>query len=95
VLNLDDFEHAGGRRVIIRPVSQACRRRFPCRRRARPTTGNEGTAYAWIQLQLFALFGRFQPRKRLQRSLIPLGFVRPVTPKVAGPSRSRRFNLMT
>jgi hypothetical protein len=31
-------------------------------------------------LQLFALFGRLQPQKRLQLSLIPLNFVRPVTP---------------
>src|SRR5215471_16712819 len=38
------------------------------------------------EVQLFALFGRLQPLKRLQRSLIPLHFVRPVTPKIAGSS---------
>ena len=38
------------------------------------------------ELQLFALFGRLQPQKRLQPSLIPLDLVRPVTPKVAGSS---------
>src|SRR5262249_32492737 len=30
--------------------------------------------------------GRLQPQKNLQLSLIPLHFVRPVTPKVAGSS---------
>src|SRR5262245_43697647 len=41
----------------------------------------------WVcELQLFALFGRLQPHKNLQLSLIPLNFVRPVTPKVAGSS---------
>jgi hypothetical protein len=39
-----------------------------------------------FRLQLFALFGRFQPQKNLHLSLIPLNFVRPVTPKVAGSS---------
>jgi len=50
-----------------------------------------GRRLGW-ELQLFALFGWLQPQKRLQLSLIPLNFVRPVTPKVAGPSRSRHFN---
>src|SRR5262245_50625154 len=39
-----------------------------------------------LELQLFALLGRFQPQKNLQLSLIPLHFVRPVTPKIAGSS---------
>jgi hypothetical protein len=44
-----------------------------------------GVGWVW-ELQLFALFGRLQPQKRLQLSLIPLNGVRPVTPKVAGSS---------
>jgi hypothetical protein len=43
-----------------------------------------GHAYAEVELQLFAPLGRFQPQKNLQLPLIPLNFVRPVTPKVAG-----------
>src|SRR5262245_63912692 len=39
-----------------------------------------------LELQLFALLGQFQPQKNLQLSLIPLHFVRPVTPNVAGSS---------
>jgi hypothetical protein len=38
------------------------------------------------QLQLFAPLRWFQSQKNLQLSLIPLNFVRPVTPKVAGSS---------
>jgi hypothetical protein len=44
-----------------------------------------GRRLVW-ELQLFAPFRRFRSQKRLQRSLIPLNFVRPVTPKVAGSS---------
>jgi hypothetical protein len=44
-----------------------------------------GRRLGW-ELQLFAPLGRFQPQKNLQLSLIPLNFVRPVTPKVAGSS---------
>jgi hypothetical protein len=44
-----------------------------------------GVGWVW-ELQLSALFGRLQPQKNLQLSLIPLNFVRPVTPKVAGSS---------
>jgi hypothetical protein len=41
--------------------------------------------WAW-ELQLFAPFRRFRSQKKSQRSLIPLNFVRPVTPKVTGSS---------
>ena len=44
-----------------------------------------GRRLGW-ELQLFALFGWLQPQKNLQLSLIPLNFVPPVTPKVAGSS---------
>src|SRR5262245_57152940 len=44
-----------------------------------------GVGRGW-ELQLFALLWRFQPQRNLQLSLIPLNFVRPVTPKVAGSS---------
>ena len=47
--------------------------------------GALASAGCW-ELQLFALLGRLQPQKNLQLSLIPLNFVRPVTPKVAGLS---------
>jgi hypothetical protein len=50
-----------------------------------PLARGKGVGWVW-ELQLFALFGRLQPQKRLQRSLIPLSFVRPVTSKVAGSS---------
>jgi hypothetical protein len=46
---------------------------------------SQGVGRVW-ELQLFAPFGWFQPPKKLQPSLIPLNFVRPVTPKVAGSS---------
>jgi hypothetical protein len=38
------------------------------------------------RLQLFGPLRRFQSQKNLQLLLIPLNFVRPVTPKFAGSS---------
>jgi hypothetical protein len=55
-------------------------------RRDYGSSAGQGLAWRGNQLQLFSLFERFQPQKRLQPSLIRLNFVRPVTPKVAGSS---------